>query len=425
MAQLFIPDSSRLAAIGFARFQHVPVIFNNDLVYCRECNQYLRDRATLEWSPPGSQRDFPMRQTLLNIGHKLVNWIEWCHFSKIDFLNATYEHVLAYQQDQERGRWSSTGRPLSPGTANSRADEATLFLTWAGDRGLRATPLDVKMVLSRLPARHVGDGASKVRSVLRRAGRAKESYSKSALTAFAMPTPKDVAQWLRAVLEQRGHTKYLACRFILEAGPRKMEVEAVTAEQWPSGEDIARAAEDRLHFVPMTLMITKGARPRTLNLPLQFAMLVRDYIEGIRSTLAYRYYRREGKKAENKLFLSDAPGYEGTPIRGHTIYKLFKHVKPRPRLWSPHRGRDAYACFFVLQTLETEARAKGSNLRDVTADWVRERGEFWLHILQKQLGHSSPDTTEGYLRWLISAVGLVDMANGWHRYLEDELEGAG
>lgn len=52
------------------------------------------------------------------------------------------------------------------------------------------------------------------------------------------------------------------------------------------------------------------------------------------------------------------------------------------------------------------------------ADWVMNRGEFWLKSLQRQFGHMSSDTTEKYLHWLVHACGITDMAAGWHQFLD-------
>jgi hypothetical protein len=56
----------------------------------------------------------------------------------------------------------------------------------------------------------------------------------------------------------------------------------------------------------------------------------------------------------------------------------------------------------------------------MTADWVSNRGEFWLKLLQRQFGHVSTATTEEYLRWLVFASSLAELASGWHSFLEGD-----
>lgn len=416
MAKVFHPDAARLATIGFKSVAHVPVLFDGKQRYCRECNRYLRARALLEWHPSGEDAaDYPSGRTLTNIADSLKNWIEWSEASLISFTSAAYSDVLQYQKDQETGRWSSKGKKLKPGTANARADEATHFLTWAAENGLRPS-----FKVQQLRTRVGPMGGRPVRTVLSRAGRAKEPHSNSVLAAFMLPKSEEVRNWLQAVLRQRGKAKYLACRFILEAGPRRAEVEALRASQWPTKAVIAEAYQGGDVFVPMELTEgTKGSRPRTIKVPVDFALTVRQWIDGPRGTYALAHFKAHNKRPA-ALFLSDSAGHRGTPLRAHTIYKCFAEVGPRPQHWSPHRGRHAFACFFVLHALETEARAEGGRLGEMTVEWVSDRSCFWLKMLQHQFGHVSEETTEIYLRWLVSAAGLAAMASGWHHFLSGD-----
>ncbi|MBX9827480.1 MAG: site-specific integrase [Xanthobacteraceae bacterium] len=408
-----------MTELGYERIAHVPVLFDGQHRYCREYNRYLRERATLEWTPPGSTADYPGELSLRASAYHLSNWIKWCEKHGIAFGTATYDHVLRYQQDQEKGRWSSTGKPLEPSTANARADEVTFCLTWGASRKLRG-PFDVKTVRVGLPARHVGGGRTMAaRTVQRRVGRAKESYSTAVADAFLLPTPADVKAWLHAVRERRGRAKYLCCRFVLECGPRRHEVEALTVGQWPARSAIDDALARGRVYVPMKLLVTKGRRPRTIKVPVRFADEVRLWIDGHRNTLVYRLYKREGRRTD-KLFVSDSFGHQGIPLSAQTIYDCFHEVKPRPSGWSPHKGRHAFACFFVLHALETEALIDGRALNKMPVDWITNRGEWWLKVLQRQFGHSSPETTEVYLQWLVSATKLAVLASGWHRFLNSD-----
>jgi integrase len=416
VAKVFHPDAARLEAIGFKSVAHVPVLFDGKQHYSREYNRYLRERALLEWHPSGEDAaDYPSPGTLRNIAHLLKNWIEWSEASSIAFAAATYGDVLKYQRDQESGRWSSEGKKLNPRTANARADEVTNFLKWAAEKALRP-----RFKVKHFQARVGQMGGRPARTVLSRAGRAKEPHSDSVLTAFRLPKAEEVRTWLQSVLKKRGKVKYLACRFILEAGPRRAEVEALRASHWPTKAVIAEAYRRGDVFVPMKLTEgTKGSRPRTIMVPVDFASTVRQWIDGPRGTYALAHFKAGNKRPE-ALFLSDSPGHRGTPLRAHTIYKCFAEVDPRPQHWSPHRGRHAFACFFVLHALETEARAEGGRLGKMSVEWVSDRSSFWLKTLQRQFGHVSEETTEIYLRWLVSSSGLAAMAGGWHNFLSGD-----
>jgi hypothetical protein len=188
VAKVFHPDAARLEAIGFKSVAHVPVLFDGKQHYSREYNRYLRERALLEWHPSGEDAaDYPSPGTLRNIAHLLKNWIEWSEASSIAFAAATYGDVLKYQRDQESGRWSSEGKKLNPRTANARADEVTNFLKWAAEKALRP-----RFKVKHFQARVGQMGGRPARTVLSRAGRAKEPHSDSVLTAFRLPKAEEV-----------------------------------------------------------------------------------------------------------------------------------------------------------------------------------------------------------------------------------------
>ena len=138
----------------------------------------------------------------------------------------------------------------------------------------------------------------------------------------------------------------------------------------------------------MRLVITKGGRPRTIKVPLELANEVRNWIDTKRRTYAYRY----SKHCENetrRLFLSDHPGGHGRPISAQTIYRCFSEVTPRPRAWSPHKGRHAFACLWTMHALSLDARAR-SGLAAMPADWVINArflavipaAPVWAHVIR-------------------------------------------
>ncbi|WP_426532777.1 tyrosine-type recombinase/integrase [Bradyrhizobium sp. McL0615] len=408
MAKVFFPDSQRLTERGYKSVAHVPVIFDSTGRYCREHNRYLRERARLEWHPGGGA-DIPRGRTLSNIAERLLNFILWCEARRMEWRTAKYDDVLCYQNEQLAGRWSRTGTKLSPSTANQRADEATNFVRWAAERGLRG-PFDVKTFM-RSARTKLKYGPKAVRI-----GRAKEDAISLDTGSFVLPTPEEIREWLAAVGRKRGRAKMLACKFIMHTGARRMEVEAVTVEQWPEAKNISYRRSRGLAFVPMRLVATKGGRPRTIKIPLEFADEVRNWIDSKRRTHAYRYIKHY-KKETKRLFLSDHPAAHGRPISAQTIYRCFSEVGPHPRGWSPHKGRHTFACLWILHALRLDAMDRGG-LSAMPADWVMNRGEFWLKSLQRQFGHMSSDTTEKYLHWLVHACGIADMAAGWHQFLD-------
>jgi hypothetical protein len=137
MVTVFHPDPERLASLGYEPpVTHVPAIFESSGRYCREHNRYLRERSLAEWHP-GLGSDIPRKRTLKNIADNLANFIQWCEARKKAWRTLRFADVLEYQREQMSSKWSALGERLDAGTANRRADEATNFLRWAAERGLR------------------------------------------------------------------------------------------------------------------------------------------------------------------------------------------------------------------------------------------------------------------------------------------------
>ncbi len=416
---VFWPNAAGLTKLGFGRVAAVPVLFDGHGRYLRPAARYLRERATLQWHPSrdelgGGGRDFPRPSTLRHIAYALSNFLNWCVARGVDWHGAAYDDVLRYQREQIRGLWAARkGRRLHPGTANARADEATHFLEWAAAVDLRQ-PFPYPRVTLRRNAVFKGRTAGVVHT---RAGRAKVGHPDTAGRVLQLPTAAETAAWLDSVLRRRGHAKALIGKSILLTGVRLGEVLALTTTQIPSTEVLAALGQAGRAMAQVHLIETKGGRPRTIDVPLALASELRNWIDTRRMVAAARYRRRTGGTAGDLLFLSDARGHEGTPLRHRTVQRVFKEVGPRPAAWSPHLGRHTFACNFLLHALQKEAAVAGGPVPAMGAEWVRARGLFWLDMLRRQLGHLSVETTNLYLRWLVTAVGIADLASGWQEAL--------
>lgn len=422
MAKVFIPAAERLARLGYETIAHVPVVFDSSWRYFQDLNRYLRERALLEWHPTKQTNPtmgrlvYPVMRTLVNLANCLKNFVEWLEKRGKDWQTLSYEEVLCYQHEMQTGKWSRLGRPLQPETANARTDAATDFLSWAADRDVRQ-PFSPPRTRS---ARFIGSGnASISRRMMAqaRAGRARESHTKAIRRLTTIPSAVEIRNWLNTVRTRRGYAKYLTARFILETGVRKEEAAAVTVGQLVSRAELEDLVRRGQFMAPMNLLKTKGMKPRSIQIPLEFASELREWADTKRLTLSYRYHRRTGTPGPTRLFLSDSIGYEGIPLSGLTIYDLFAEVDQPVPHWSPHKARHTFACFYVLHALESEARIHGQALSEMSSDWISQRGSWWISTLRKQLGHASEETTDLYLRWLLTTAKVAEAAAGWHRFL--------
>jgi integrase len=314
------------------------------------------------------------------------------------------------------GAWSKKGQPLAAGTINPRGDEATFYLMWSADRGMRR-PFDVTAIRAkRQPSGMRGSG----QLVWVRPGRQKED--ERSLDDLILPSSESVRIWLSVILGHRGYAKMLACRTVIETGLRKAEVCNLNYSDWPSAAKIAKAIQHRRPFVTMRVRRTKGSRPRVIMLSIRFAAMVREWLDKQRGALDLSFEKREGLSRSERLFVSDSKGHEGTPISGPTLYRCFKKKVPGgPETWFPHFGRHFFACTFILRGTSYDATLRGMTLASMGADWVHDRGNFWLKIVQRQLGHLSEQTTEIYLRWLVTSSQFAEIAAGYHSLLDSEV----
>lgn len=207
-----------------------------------------------------------------------------------------------------------------------------------------------------------------------------------------------------------------ASRYIIETGARLLETCALRVEQWPSVAAINSAQQAGRGYVTMILKVTKLGKPRTIQLSVEFAALVRDWID-----LRRKHLVGPQLKCAGPLFVSDSPGHEGTPLSRASIYRCFKLKAPGgPEKWYPHLGRHYFACNYVLDGLSRDAEIAGRTLPSMGPDWVTNRASFWIDTLRRQLGHVSETTTELYLRWIVTTYQLVPVAQGWGSFLDGE-----
>lgn len=412
---IFKPDAQRLIEQGFTAIALVPVMFDYDETYLHWPNWYLQERATGRWHPSELIKRRLRPRTIDAMAENLLQWVWWGHTRELCWMRAGYADVLAFQNDLHKGQWSPSQRPLAPATSNARADDATHFLRWAAHRQLR-DDFEVPLTTRRLQI------AGRLRTVTARTGRLKDHGARKRIETFVLPRPEEVRDWLRALRRQRGYAKYLACSFILEVGARVAEVEKLEVATWPKSEAIEAAISNGDVSVPMTLIHgVKNGTPRTVQVPVRHALAVRTWIDGPRKNYTFALHKRT-RETTTVLFISDRAGWAGTSIKRHTILDCFKEITPRPRGWHTHKGRHAFACFFILHALEIEARLCGSTVAGMGVNWIYGRGSEWLRILQRQFGHTDETTTNTYLRWLVTASGLAEAANGWHSFLNSDQE---
>lgn len=412
MAQLFIPDRARLISIGFEAIADIPALFDDSHRYCREYNWFLRERALGEWTPkerPEAFRTaaFLSPQSVLSLGYQLKNWIEWCAARQIDWRTADYRRdLLSWRNAMASGIWSEDGSPLSASTCERRVDVAIQFLNWAAKRGLRSS-LKVPMGSYTVTvASRTGRSVRQKRH--RRAGRRRADPA-----SLRLPTDTEIQTW-RSVVEARcGHSKWLTCRFILETGCRLAEATNLRAD------DIPPPSEWHVDGSEITIRLihgTKGGKERVICMPVTLAKALDDYKNGRRMSAIAKARRLDRTRLiPAEMFLSD---FDGRTFSEKTVERAWQTGAPY-KGYSPHLGRHAWACLTLIDHLKTQIGL--ARLRALPEAMFFEIGHTAIETLIKpQLGHVSTATTIRYLRWVMRALAITDVATSWHALLDQQ-----
>ncbi len=412
--QIHFPDEARLKRAGFESISYCPSIFYQHR-YQRPPSQYLRERCTGHWKPDwaeaGTTAETMAKTTIRNCSYSLTNFFNWSDSVALVLSEATYDDVLSYQSDMISGVWSCKDDGLTPGTVNPRADEACSYISWLAFKNLRP-PFFVPTKLTRIV--HPRSRKATVRRI--RLGR--EKASRQSLRMLTLPSEFQVQDWLAGVRRNRGVSKFHACSTIIKTGLRSHELCMLPVAYWPSRQAINDAISAGLGEVTMPLGPTKGSVKRVIAVDVEHASRVRTWIDNDRPSLALAYKARTGLSEPTRLFLSDAPGHEGTPLSQPQLYKCFKlDIK---FIWYPHLGRHYFACTSLLKGIQHDAKILGHAPRDMSPNWIRNRGEYWLDMQRRQLGHLSEATTELYLRWIITHHVLVNTFDEWNFFLDGE-----
>lgn len=424
--QVFYSDSEKTAAAGFGMVAHLPCIFDGRPGYHRLASRYLIERGRGKWSPktrgrgPDAERPTPV--TIDNYAHWLANFLEWADRRGVDLLTCEYGDVQGrYQEDMTEGRWSHSGKRLKPSTVNPRVDQACDYLTWMADKGLRR-PFDIPTETVKVKFSHATIHGTQSKEVTRRIGKIRSNKR-----ALHMPSHEEVVGWLERVTAKFGKTKGLMCETVLHTACRRAEVAAWRTTTLPeSRADWRMADPDASEEEQRVLVdITYGAKGRnygadhgdkigptgTVWIPAHFAETLRVYEQKLRnpalklwiSSAPTRELRERRRTGAVHLFLNeDGSG----PLTAKDLYNAWTGVELPCHGWSPHLGRDYWACSTLLRELtkhqlllDMPGDARLSALIESTALSV-----IRLQI-QPQLRHTSESTTMIYLQWVLNRLG--------------------
>ena len=415
------------ARAGFGKVAHLPFILDNRPGYHRLGSRYLIDRGLGTWNPEtrdkGSRATRPSKKTIKNYAYWLANFLEWTEVRGVELRRCDYvEHVQGrYQSEMTQGLWSAEGRGLMATTVNPRVQQACDFLTWMADKGERE-PFHIPNETVKIK---VGSAISSIghraKDVTRRVGRVRQNKRR-----LRMPTEAELYGWLTSVNAKHGGLMSLICETILLTGLRIEEASALRLDTLPedprhwhlSNTDAPKSEQQVLVDIRYG---TKGpdygedhgdkvGPERSILMPLALAEKLHEYRQRLRNPALRKWVSGAVNAQERKeritravhLFLHEGTGKR---ITADNIYRAWKKAELPFDGWSPHLGRDWWACSTLLREIERHERLKELG-QAVATQLLESVGMTVIRMrIQPQLGHRSETTSLIYLQWVSDRFG--------------------
>jgi integrase len=426
-------EPKALAEAGFAHLSDHPFIFDSEPGYARLPNRFLIDRALGHWDPKFRRTNrnprFPSRVSMRNFAAWLCNALEWAEVRGVDLVTVDYSILInRYQREMLEGKWSVDKRKLKPQTVNARVQIALEYQLWAADNKLRE-PFIVPTVTKTYKAGSYKSSRSHLgKSVESRVGKVKVNKR-----TLSMPTPEQIDDWLVRVKEQPvvGPTEGLIAELILYTAIRREEAACWRVDTIPlDPKDWAiinpQAPEEDQKI---KVNIQYGCKGRELgrdhgdkigpdgdiDMPLWLARRIDRYRDKERflalknklKTVKSLPAQKRLKEETVHLFLHPLTGDRYTADQ---IYGFWSRRVKGPPHWSPHLGRDWWACSLLEQRMEAHKDLLTAVLKNPKLDTehplllaLRDTVMTVIQLeIQPQLRHASSDTTEIYLQWYIN-----------------------
>ncbi len=423
---VFYSDPDVTTAAGFGKVARLPCILDGRPGYHKLGSRYLIDRGLGIWDPISRGRQpklAPTEQTMRNYAHWLSNFLEWAELRGIDTFTCEYgPHIHGrYQGEMLQGSWSRDGRPLSPTTINLRVQQACDYITWLADKGHRP-PFDIPSeICSIKTGSATNSSSSPTKQVFARRGKVRKNKHR-----LRMPTDEQLRAWLKRVQTKCGETKRLMCETVLQTAMRREEVACWRTDTLPENPKDWHLSKPNAPRVEQRVLIeiqfgTKGPNygidhgdkigpRRSIWIPLDLAERIHTYRERERPK-ALRHFVGAAKSLSDKrrritdsvhLFLDDA---KGTRLNSRALYNAWTSVELPFEGWSPHLGRDWWACSILWIELKKHEHLVSLGA-GVSSALMESTAMSIIRLqIQPQLGHAHDTTTLVYLQWVSDMLG--------------------
>jgi integrase len=389
-----------------------------------------------------------------NFARWLANALEWADTRSIDLMRGDYVSDLIgrYQQEMLRGIWSADDRPLAAETVNSRVQIALEFQMWAADKGLREPFVIPTTTTTYIAGSHDNSRSHEVKVVQSRKGKVKVNKR-----TLSFPSVEEIEAWRERVHQRSvvGATEGLIVDLILNTAIRREEAACWRVDTLPldpKGWTIANPDQpEEVQSVIVT--ISYGAKGKQygidehgdkigpegeIHIPLWIAKRLHGYRNKER-LIALKQRLKGVKPVEARRIMEETVHLFLNPVtglryKGDQIYAFWSRVQG-PEHWSPHLGRDWWACRYLEERMKQHAALIEQVLKmpniSIEHPIVLALRDTAMTVIQMeikpQLRHASSRTTEIYLHWLFAKVRVpLTMTRQWvaldEEYREDAEE---
>jgi hypothetical protein len=387
-----------------------------------------------------------------NFAYWLANALEWSEARKVEPMEADYSSTLIgrYQVEMLSGTWSQDQDPLSAQTVNAYVNTFLEYLLWAADKGFRKQPVVPTVRRTYVSGSYKNSRSNEVKTVESRKGKVKVSKK-----SLAFPSDTTIEAWRKSIYAAPvlGQTQGLMVDHLLGSAIRREELACWRVDTLPLNQRDWKivnpdSPEDN-QMVSVTLRYgckgrelyrdhgDKVSGDQDIKISLSLARRIHEYRENARPRALLQQTKgvRDKKKLREildesvHLYLNPKTGRRYT---GDQIYRFWKSGDG-PAHWSPHLGRDWWACTALesatkqqedllnqIMTMRCDNQDVGEDhpLMQMLSHVARSTIQL---VIKPQLRHVSEDTTENYLVWLSNKFQMpVEMTKRWLLQEEDQ-----
>jgi integrase len=202
---------------------------------------------------------------------------------------------------------------------------------------------------------------------------------------WVIPSPLEVNNWITAIEDEENQ---LMAELACYGGFRKKDILNLRASTMKLQNYDDTERDDRSYF---WVFRSKGEKDRKTTLPNTTIKKLNKYIKGSR-----RDRLKSWAVSSDYVFLSPRAKTKGHPFTRIKVDEIFRN-SPFGENWTPHQGRHTFAVHRLAQLIHRNMQVLNSDLESALLNAIYHQGP--LPTLQSEMGHSSSQTTEDYLRW--------------------------